>query len=267
MRSSKQMLQRFYLIVVAFVVIGFELIVWVLAHHQLIRFEPKIDIAGLTAIPLFLIGIFELYRQASVRRANFVTDYISKFYIEKELHTAFSDLVVGYPDDRFKAVDKALKSGITNPDLKDTNEGMIDAFRVTEQLQDGRGPGKRFYHPDYFQGSPEEQRLDAFLGYLDVIGYQYAHGLVKIGDVAGMLGYQLSIVMSRAVIENYLSGTNSDWWKSKPQSREAAMVPYIYLRILLTGFKKFNLKYQAKLQRESERAMASYERAKQRSIT
>jgi hypothetical protein len=267
MRFSKQLLQRFYLVVVGLAVIGFEVIVWALARRGMVRFEPKIDIAGLTAIPLFLIGIFELYRQTSVRRANFVTDYISKFYTEEGLHTAFSDLVVGYTDDKFKAVDESLKKAITNPGLKGMQEGMVAAFAATETLQNGRRPGARFYHPDYFQGSPEEQRLDVFLGYLDVIGYQYAHGLVEMADVVGMLGYQLSMVMSRAVIENYLSGTNSGWWKSKPQSQEGAMVPYVYLRILLAGFKDFNLKYQAELQRESVRAMGAYERLRQKRLT
>src|ERR1700730_4967840 len=139
--------QKSYLAVVALAVIGFEAIVWSLAHRGIVKFESKIDIAGLTAIPLFLIAIFELYRQTAIRRANFVTEYMSKFYTEEELHTSFSDLVVGYPDAKFREIDELLKKAIQDPNLKAKPEGMIAAFSAIEGLQNGRKRGERFYHP------------------------------------------------------------------------------------------------------------------------
>lgn len=259
--------QKSYLAIVALAVIAFEAMVWSLAHRGLVKFESKIDIAGLTAIPLFLIAIFELYRQTAIRRANFVTEYMSKFYTEEELHASFSDLVVGYPDAKFLEVDELLKKAINDPNLKAKPEGMIAAFLAIEGLQSGRKPGERFYHPDYFQGSPEERKLDVLLGYLDVIGYQYQHGLVKMPDIVGMLGYQLSMVSSRRVIQNYLDGTNRQWWQSTPQSKESALVPYVYLRLLISGFKKFNLRYERDLRRQSEKAAREYEILRQKQVT
>jgi hypothetical protein len=245
-------LQKFYLLLVMAAVLCFEVFVWALARYGLVHFEPKIDIAGLTAIPLLLIGLFELYRQATIRRASFVTDYISKFYIEPDLHETFNDLIATYPNSKFEAIKKAIS------DIGAT--GTEAAFSATTGLQDGRKEGHRFYHPDHFQGSPEERRLDALLGYLDVIGYQYAHGLVRMADVVGMLGYQLSLVMSREVIKQYLEGTDLRWWKSTSLSKESALVPYLYLRALLAGFKQFNLKYQNRLQTEFKRTSEAYER-------
>jgi hypothetical protein len=251
-------LQRFYLLLVTASVLCFGLSVWALEHRGWVHFDPKIDIAGLTAIPLFLIGIFELYRQTTIRRASFITDYVAKFYIERDLHETFNDLIATYHDDKFEAI-KIATSGAAA-------RGMVAAFSATSGLQDGRHEGRRFYHPDHFQGSAEEQRLDALLGYLDVIGYQYVHGLVRMADIVGMLGYQLSLVMSRKVITDYLEGTDLRWWKSTPQSKESAVVPYIYLRALLAGFKQYNVKYQRRLQKEFERTAAVYERLRNRPL-
>jgi hypothetical protein len=250
--------QKSYLFLVMVVVICFEAFMLALAHLNLVKFEPKIDIAGLTAIPLFLIGLFELYRQTTVRRASFVTDYIAKFYTERNLHETFNDLIATYPDAKYEAIQKAVSdAGAT---------GMAATFTATTALQDGRSEGHRFYHPDHFQGSVEERRLDALLGYFDVIGYQYVHGLVRMADVAGMLGYQLSLVMSRKVIKSYLEGTDLRWWKKTPQSRESAMVPYLYLRALLAGFKQYNVRYQDRLQAEFERTQEAYERLRNHSL-
>src|SRR5258706_11783474 len=122
--------QKSYLFLVAAAVLCFEVFVWALHHFGLVKFEPKIDIAGLTAIPLFLIGIFELYRQTTVRRASFVTDYIAKFYTERDLHETFNDLIATYSDDKFKAINEAVSQL--------GRKGLVAAFSATTNLQDGR---------------------------------------------------------------------------------------------------------------------------------
>jgi hypothetical protein len=243
--------QKFYLLLVLLAILSCEIVFWTLHRLGWMKFEAKIDVAGLTAIPLLLIGIFELYRQANVRRATFITEYVSKFYTETELHDSFNDLIATYRDAKFEEIKKAVANARA--------ESMLAAFSATSELQDGRKEGSRFYHPDHFQGSVEEQRLDALLGYFDVIGYQYAHGFVRIADVVGMLGYQLSLVMSREVIKKYLEGTDLRWWNSTSQSKESALVPYVYLRALLAGFKRYNIKYQSRLTDQFNRTQRQYE--------
>jgi len=45
----------------------------------------------------------------------------------------------------------------------------------------------RLYDPSTFQFSEEERRLDALLGFFDILGYHHHRGVVHMQDIAGVL--------------------------------------------------------------------------------
>lgn len=137
---------------------------------------------------------------------------------------------------------------------------IFDIFDVIQGDRKGQ-VGLRYYHPDCFQGSEEERRLDALIGYLDIIGYHYHHGLIRMKDVAAMLNYQLAAFASRKVIKTYLGEVGgADWWeKSKLHTGSGgAKIPYLYFRILLADFVRHNKKHNDRWKDLNQRSLDDY---------
>ena len=104
----------------------------------------------------------------------------------------------------------------------------------------GREPGLRFYDPDFFQGSKEEQRLDAVLHYFDVLAYNYRKGLISLADISGVSGYHLAVIGSRDVVQYYLA-QNKAYWDNLPyKTRVGAEPPFVSLGVLLAELKNYN---------------------------
>ncbi len=255
--------KRSYLLRATLIVIGMQVVMVVLIFYAPLELDKKVGLAASASLPLFALALLQLGRALVSQRASFVTDYISKYYTEAGLSETFNYLAATYSDDIFKQVLESAKS----PDLQKLPQSM---FTCLGELNDQRPEGRRFYHPDYFQGSLEEIRLDSLLGYLDVIGYHYVHGLLRMQDITGMIGYQLAVVSSREVIRHYLKESGRSWWERTGIYKDTAVQPpYTYLRILIKEFKAYNLKHyeiQKKTleqhQRKIEGQLAKLERDK-----
>src|SRR5262249_45651266 len=66
------------------------------------------------------------------------------------------------------------------------------------------GPGKRRFHPFFFQGSPEEARLDALLNYLELVAYHIERGHLSEDEIGVALREILTTIAKRPFITEYL---------------------------------------------------------------
>ena len=156
-----------------------------------------------------LIVILQMIRKLMLDRAEFIENYVSKFFIDKTLNTAFHDLVYTYDDDTFKQFECIrIKQELDKPD-----KGKRPIFEPFSEFQAEREIGSRLYHPKLFQGSSEEMRLDALLGYFNVIAHRYTKGLLRLDDISGNIGYCLLVMHKRMVIQEYLNYQESNWKK------------------------------------------------------
>lgn len=209
--------------------LGFILPLW---SQPILQFENKTSIAVFAVLPPLIIGIIQLRNTLALQKASFIRDFIAKLYTDKELSQTYHYLIYTYNDAKYKEFKSA------SSDLR-------------EKLQEGRVEGNRFYDPDDFQGSEEERRLDALLGYFDIIGYHYWTGALEINDIARLLGYHLTVLIKRDVIVDYLNAV-PDYWK-KVSGEVESVGPFRYLTILLHDFRSFNEKQKDRNKRINER--------------
>lgn len=107
-------------------------------------------------------------------------------------------------------------------------------YQCLETLQDGRKEGFRFYHPDIFQGSVEEKRLDSLLGYFSIIAcYCVKEELLSIDDINGSIGYHLTVMDARTVVKEYMTVIEDGWEKEGYADKFGMDPPFHYLKILL----------------------------------
>ena len=194
--------------------------------------QSKFGVAALTAPFIFVVPLMQLGRNVRLQRASFIKDYVSQFFTNDKLYRTYHDLIYTYDDETYAKVNQ-----IANEiDEKNKVKPMFDCF---ESLNRSRQEGARLYHPDFFQGSLEEQRLDALLGYFDVIGFYYCRGFLKMEDIAGTLGYYLAFIGRRQVLKRYFEiCANPEYWSA--ESKLFATEPFGYLRRLLLDFEKYN---------------------------
>lgn len=86
-------------------------------------------------------------------------------------------------------------------------------YTYLANLQDGRKEGSRLYHPEKFQGSEEEKRLDSLLGYFNIVAYYYNRKVLSLNDINGSIGYYLMVMASRRVIKEYMNLIVASWEK------------------------------------------------------
>jgi hypothetical protein len=199
-------------------------------------------LTAFTAIPLFIITILELNRAIQIQRASFVKEYVAQFFTNHDLHLAFHELIYSYGDDKYAQIEKIAQE----LHLKDQKERPI--FEPFAEINKDRPIGARFFHPALLQLSPEERRLDALLGYFDVVGYYYVKNILQMRDIAGTLGYQLSLMRRRRVVITYLDLTKH-WWHTLPNPEELGVAPFQYLRKLLDGLAEYNKDFQKVLEK------------------
>lgn len=242
--------------VVAVVFLAVALIVVLdLLHNRTLTFKHEVDFLSFITITGFSITIFQLGQNQKAQEEKFVTDFVSKLYIDTELSTAFHDLVETYDNPKFREInERATQSGAKEARLA-RREPVFDLF---DDLQGYRKfmAGSRYYHPDCFQGSEEERRLDGLLGYLDIIGYHYHYGVIPMSILAGMLNSQLSTLVGRDVIRYYLGvSANEDWFATTDIQRKsgAVQVPFLYLRNMLSEYQKYNKDNQARLKKDQDK--------------
>jgi hypothetical protein len=225
-----------------------EGIILLLVHFGKIHLVKKIEIGGLFTIAGFVVVIFQLWQGTIVQRARFLTDYLTKIYTDEELNSAFHALVETYNDSLFDRIDEIAKAKGAKQISERTNAPVFDIF---DQFQGTRKEGIRYYHPECFQGSEEERRLDALFGFLDVVGYHHCYGLIRMPDIAALLNYQLATLATRKVVARYLRVSGNDWWPGTPMSQRSGstQLPYFYFRNMLGEFMDYNEKHGPKIRK------------------
>jgi predicted DNA-binding transcriptional regulator len=236
------MFGRAYYIWVVVIVLVTELTIITAVRVLSLETDLKVGIVAFTAAPLFIITLMELGRNLRLQRAAFIKDYISQFFTKSELYQTFHELVYTYTDSVFERVDKIRDE--QNLDVKP--KPVFDPF---DNLQAGRQVGSRLYHPRLFQTSPEERRLDALLGYFDVIAYYYAKGFLRIEDIAGSVGYFLAVMKARKVICEYMKLNHEAWSSPEYNRKMGATPPFSYLERLLDDIQKYNERFEEDIKR------------------
>jgi hypothetical protein len=198
-------------------------------------------------------GLFLNYRQIKLKRksdeASFIINYVSKIYTDAELRDSFYTLVDNYDNDLFEQVDAIAVAQSLGKRARSEGRPIFEPFL---RLQGDRKEGERLYHPTCFQGSPEERRLDAVLGYFDAIGHFHAMKQVSIDLLAQYLNYHLMMLAGRKVIKLYFRITSASEYMSGPDRKMAGnpQIPYFYARKLLLLFRKFNKDHERRIEKE-----------------
>jgi hypothetical protein len=194
----------------------------------LLEFDPKTSLALFTGIPLFLITIIQLHASSVVQRANYIKDFAVTFHQEKAFSDAFYYLVYSYTNEmyaRFIAADSKAQGA----------------------MQGARTKGQKLYNPKTFIGSAEERRLDALLGFFDVIGYHHYKGIVHMRDVAGVFGFQLAALATRQVIKDYRAAIPEHWPTSSFAKDFNTVAPFRYLEELLKAFQAHCIQHEKEI--------------------
>lgn len=211
----------------------------IIVAMRLLHLEPdvKVGIATFTAVPLLVVTLMELGRNLRLQRAAFIKDYVSQFFTNVDLYQTFHELIYSYTNSLFEKLETIRKQ-----QNLDTHEKPV--FAPFEELQAGRQIGSRLYHPRLFQGSIEERKLDALLGYFDVIAYYYAKGYLRIEDIAGSVGYFLAVIKARQVVSDYMKVNREAWATPDYNNTMGVTPPFAYLQRLLDDLQEYNQHFE-----------------------
>jgi hypothetical protein len=214
-------------LIVEFLVGGLLLIAW-LCRRGALDFDKHVTLEAIATSGILIFTVWTLHEGRKELRARFIRDYISRFYTDKELFNAFYELIHNYEKDDFERVNHIFNR------LAERKQPPADPTHEELKREVGRkGAFPRnmdvFYHPGNFQGTNLERRLDAVLGYLDVIGYYCDEGLIEPEDLRGLLGYYIEVLNRSLVIQYYfylVVGRFSEFEKKENTSIPIKPFPY-----------------------------------------
>lgn len=210
--------------------------------------------ASMLALVALVPPVATLLRTFEVQYTSHARDFLHEFNENADFAKTYFDLVYTYKNDIFRSVRKIADEIIKkNPGKPEKAGEEIDGgvkkpvFEWFEEINKRYSRNDinhdRFYHPDHFQLSPEEQRLDRLLDYFDLVGLYLRRGLVRIEDIAGALGDYLAVLDERRVVKFYIKGMkNKEKWKYN------SAPPYSNLRLLLAEFAAYNVSHHARLE-------------------
>lgn len=158
-------------------------------------------------------ALLTLRRNSLVQRAEFISGYLSQFYTDADLWETYHQLIYRYWDRDFEEIDdlaeedkKKMRERIENPE---SYEGPLPPIDVTIV---GTDPASRpTYHPWLFQGSQEEKRIDALIGFLNGVDYYCAKGHVSVGEIYRHMGTHLLTLGSKKVMQSYFEINDEAW--------------------------------------------------------
>ena len=207
-----------------------------------LKFSHEINLEALTALPIFVMGLLQLFYNGRVQKTDFIRSYAEGFFTDRELYSAFHELVYQYTDTRYDAIDAAV---LEKEKAKEINgETARPFFDFGAGLPQDRKEGMRFFHPRYFQGSPEERRLDMLIGYFDMLGYHHSQGFVSIQDVAGSFGHYLNILSKRKVIKEVRTVYREAINDSNYAKQNGRIQPFRYFDHLMDAIDVLNAKIE-----------------------
>ena len=214
-------------------------IVIVVAAFMMKENVSEMIAASFVAIPtvaLFVAASVQLRKNHEYQRATFLGEHVSKIFTNKEFSDTFHYLIYTYSDDLFCRVKIKLKDdGIVGASDQKTMYQCLDSL----PFQDGREEGLRLYHPEMFQGSAEERRLDSLFGYLNIVAYYYKkEKLLSIDDIDQSIGYHLSVMGTRTVIDEYMKFIENSWKTGGYAEKFGMQQPFHYLKMLLEDLER-----------------------------
>lgn len=184
------------------------------------------DLRIFAGLAVASVALLTLRRNSVVQQAEFVSDYISRFYTDDNLWNTYHQLIYRYWDERFKVVHEvATEKGYiqTMEDrIKSSSNGgsrppvAIDNDLLKGALKD-KGMEGPTYHPWIFQGCDEEKQIDALLGFLNGVDYYCAKGHIGVGEIYRHMGTHLLTLRSREVISEYFKVNDLAWETAKFQ--------------------------------------------------
>lgn len=211
------------------------------------QFDKSINLAAFITIPGIFFAVISLLMSVFLQRGAFVKDYMAQFFLRPELYQTWHDLIYDYDDDLFEYVDRFVSDEKLT---QRTRRPIPLALNVNALKEDQRDKWSdiKIYHPAIFQGSEEEKRIDSLFGYLNVIGYYHARGLIHLRDISGTLGYFLAHMSQRKVVRAYVRIMNEAWERRGSRLREIHPVPpYSYLEHLLSAIERRNASLQRRI--------------------
>lgn len=212
------------IVTIVLITIALMLVAFKTLEFKALGLDLVVNLTVLTTSPLLIIAVIQLRRNFLLQRTDFIREFTTKLYNERELSESFYYLVYLYENNKYKEFKKAdeIKDDVKKKEMqKDKKEGM------------------KFYNPATFQDSEEERRLDVLLGFFNILGYHYHSGIVSIEDIAGVMEFYLVALSTRKVIVEYMEEIIPDNWE-KTSFAEYGDTPYRHLRNLLRDFRKFN---------------------------
>ena len=188
-------------------------LLFIILISYICSFKPDSTIFG-GLIGAFVV-LLTLQRNSTVQRAEFISGYLSQFYTNSNLWRTYHQLIYQYWDRDFEKIDghakedkKRMKNRIENPE---SYEGPLPPTTITVTTVGKDEPPSLTYHPWLFQGSGEEERIDALLGFLNGVDYYCAKGLIGVGEVYRHMGTHLLALDSRKVMESYFEINDIEW--------------------------------------------------------
>lgn len=221
-------------------------------YFKIITLKREADLLAVAGIPLFIVTVIQLTYSHSIQTADLVRSHISEFISNQELYSAFHELIYAYKDDKWIEVKGLLPTTLSRDCEKKDDNMRNESWDALKNVNKDRPIGSRYYDPDFFQNSIEEQRLDSVLHYFDMLAYNYRRKLISLKYITGVSGYHLAVLGSRDVVKYYLDQTKKFWDFLPYKKRVGAEPPYENLRILLAHIELHNKAQTAKqLQRDT----------------
>src|SRR5262245_28630834 len=169
-----------------------------------LKADPKTTVAVLVFAISTALAVAAYIRTTELERATLLRELTTKLYTDAGLYGAYNELVYNYEAATYYAVADAIETNVERQGaaLK------LPIFRGGEAWQYNAGqplgPGKRRFHPFFFQGSPEEARLDALLNYLELVAYHIERGHLSEDEIGVALREILTTIAKRPFITEYL---------------------------------------------------------------
>ena len=90
---------------------------------------------------------------------------------------------------------------------------------------------------------------------MDIVGYHYYYGILRMRDLAALINYHLATLSSRKVIAKYMKVSGPDWWNNTTikAGSQSLQVPYLYFRNMLGEYIEYNSTNGARLDREQRK--------------
>jgi hypothetical protein len=141
-------------------------------------------------VPAVLLGAYQAWLNSLVKQADQMKGYLGSLYSE-ELFKTWFDLFYNYKNDIFLSLDAH----------RDDPEALRKAL---DEVNNGRVIGSGRWHPVALADTIEENRIDALLSHLNILGDYYERGMLSLDEIGGVAEYYLLGVHNCYAFQAYI---------------------------------------------------------------